>query len=115
MTSILDAIGNTPLVRLATIVPENGAELWVKLEYLNPLGSMKDRIALAMVEGADGTVSLRPATPSSSTRAAAPARRSRSSATRRAAGRSSSWPTASARSASSSFARSAPRWTSSHR
>jgi cysteine synthase A len=53
MTSILDAIGNTPLVRLATIVPENGAELWVKLEYLNPSGSMKDRMALAMVEGAE--------------------------------------------------------------
>jgi cysteine synthase len=38
MTSILDAIGNTPLVQLATVVPENGAELWVKLEYLNPSG-----------------------------------------------------------------------------
>jgi len=38
MTSILDAIGNTPLVQLATVVPENGAELWVKLEYLSPSG-----------------------------------------------------------------------------
>jgi len=41
--SILDAIGNTPLVRLRRCVPANGAELWVKLEYCNPTGSMKDR------------------------------------------------------------------------
>ena len=53
MTSILGAIGNTPLVRLARCAPENGAELWVKLEYLNPTGSMKDRMALAMIEGAE--------------------------------------------------------------
>jgi len=53
MASILDAIGNTPLVRLRRCVPVNGAELWVKLEYLNPTGSMKDRMALAMVEGAE--------------------------------------------------------------
>ena len=53
MTSILDAIGNTPLVKLANVVPENGAELWVKLEHLNPSGSMKDRMALAMIEGAE--------------------------------------------------------------
>jgi cysteine synthase len=53
MSSILDAIGNTPLVRLRRIVPANGAELWVKLEYRNPTGSMKDRMALAMIEGAE--------------------------------------------------------------
>ena len=53
MTSILAAIGNTPLVRLRRCVPGNGAELWVKLEYLNPTGSMKDRMALAMIEGAE--------------------------------------------------------------
>src|SRR3954467_1584084 len=51
--SILDAIGNTPLVRLASCVPSNGAELWIKLEYLNPSGSMKDRMALAMIQGAE--------------------------------------------------------------
>ena len=51
--SILDAIGNTPLVRLERCVPRNGAELWLKLEYLNPTGSMKDRLALAMIEGAE--------------------------------------------------------------
>jgi cysteine synthase A len=51
--SILDAIGGTPLVRLRNCVPQNGAELWLKLEYLNPTGSMKDRMALAMIEGAE--------------------------------------------------------------
>ena len=53
MSSILDAIGNTPLVRLGSCAPANGAELWVKLEYTNPSGSMKDRMALAMIEGAE--------------------------------------------------------------
>ena len=53
MDSILEAIGNTPLVRLRRCAPPNGAELWLKLEYRNPTGSMKDRMALAMVEGAE--------------------------------------------------------------
>src|SRR3954464_4161663 len=53
MESILEAIGNTPLVRLRRCVPAYGAELWIKLEYRNPTGSMKDRMALAMIEGAE--------------------------------------------------------------
>ena len=53
MTSMLDTIGNTPLVRLTRCAPTNGAELWLKLEYLNPTGSLKDRMALAMIEGAE--------------------------------------------------------------
>jgi cysteine synthase len=59
MESILEAIGNTPLVRLRRCAPANGAELWLKLEYRNPTGSMKDRMARAMVEGAerDGFIS----------------------------------------------------------
>jgi cysteine synthase A len=59
MQSILEAIGNTPLVRLHPCAPANGAELWLKLEYRNPTGSMKDRMALAMIEGAerDGLIS----------------------------------------------------------
>jgi cysteine synthase A len=59
MESILEAIGNTPLVRLRRCAPPNGAELWLKLEYYNPSGSMKDRLALAMIEGAerDGLIS----------------------------------------------------------
>jgi cysteine synthase A len=59
MDSILEAIGNTPLIRLRRCAPENGAELWLKLELRNPSGSMKDRMALAMIEGAerDGLIS----------------------------------------------------------
>src|SRR5947209_10158827 len=59
MESILEAIGNTPLVRLRRCAPQNGAELWLKLEYRNPTGSMKDCMALAMIEGAerDGLIS----------------------------------------------------------
>jgi cysteine synthase A len=59
MESILEAIGNTPLVRLSHCAPSNGAELWLKLENRNPTGSMKDRMALAMIEGAerDGLIS----------------------------------------------------------
>src|SRR5438270_4223332 len=53
MDSILEAIGNTPLVRLRRCAPANGAELWLKLEYRNPTGSMKDRMALAMINGAE--------------------------------------------------------------
>ena len=60
MSSILDAIGNTPLVRLTRCAPENGAELWVKLEYRNPSGSMKDRMAVAMIEGAESEGALSP-------------------------------------------------------
>jgi cysteine synthase len=57
--SILDAIGNTPLVRLERCAPRNGAELWLKLENTNPSGSVKDRMALSMIEGAerDGLIS----------------------------------------------------------
>jgi cysteine synthase A len=50
---VLGAIGGTSLVRLRRLAPENGAEVLVKLEYLNPSGSMKDRMALAMIEGAE--------------------------------------------------------------
>ncbi|MDQ5819895.1 MAG: PLP-dependent cysteine synthase family protein [Actinomycetota bacterium] len=59
MDSVLDLIGDTPLVRLRRCVPANGADLWLKLEYRNPTGSMKDRMALAMIEGAerDGLIS----------------------------------------------------------
>jgi cysteine synthase len=53
MESILEAIGNTPVVRLRHCVPANGADVWLKLEYRNPTASMKDRMALAMVEGAE--------------------------------------------------------------
>lgn len=60
VTSVLDAIGRTPLVRLRTLAPERGAEVWVKLEYFNPTGSYKDRMALAMIQGAERRGALRP-------------------------------------------------------
>src|SRR5438045_570470 len=57
---ILDTIGDTPLVRLTRCAPANGAELWLKLEYRNPTGSLKDRMALAMIEGAEREGALAP-------------------------------------------------------
>lgn len=57
---ILNAIGNTPLIRLSRIVPEGAAEVWVKLEYYNPTGSYKDRMALSMIERAEQRGDLKP-------------------------------------------------------
>ena len=51
-TSILQTIGNTPIVKLSNIVPPHCADIYVKLEYFNPTGSYKDRMALAIVEEA---------------------------------------------------------------
>ena len=45
-------IGDTPLIRLERVVPDNGVEIWVKWEGANPTGSMKDRMALSMIQGA---------------------------------------------------------------
>lgn len=56
----LDMIGRTRLVPLRHIVPEGSASILVKLEYENPTGSMKDRMALAMVEAAEADGRLRP-------------------------------------------------------
>lgn len=53
MTGILQTIGRTPAVRLQSLPSENAGAVWVKLEGLNPTGSYKDRVALAMVEGAE--------------------------------------------------------------
>jgi len=53
LNSILDAIGNTPMVRLNRIVPEGSATVYAKLESFNPMSSVKDRIAKAMVETAE--------------------------------------------------------------
>lgn len=49
----LDLIGGTPLVKLNRVVPANGATIWAKIESTNPGGSVKDRIALAMIEDAE--------------------------------------------------------------
>jgi len=60
MLTILDAIGNTPLARLSRIVPEGAADVYVKLEFYNPTGSYKDRMALSMIERAEQRGALRP-------------------------------------------------------
>ena len=51
--TIIDLVGQTPMVRLAALEPEGGAEIWAKLEYLNPGGSVKDRAALGIVLDAE--------------------------------------------------------------
>src|ERR1043165_4306760 len=58
--SILHAIGNTPVVRLRRVVPPHSADVLVKLEFFNPTGSYKDRMALAMIEGAERRGVLKP-------------------------------------------------------
>ena len=56
--NILDTIGNTPLVPINHMSPNPAVEIWAKLEGFNPTGSIKDRIALAMVEQAEADGSL---------------------------------------------------------
>jgi cysteine synthase len=56
----IGAIGNTPVVRLDRLTGDNDAEVWVKLEAANPTGSYKDRMALAMIQGAERDGRLRP-------------------------------------------------------
>jgi cysteine synthase A len=58
--NILDTIGKTPLVRLNRLPGEGSAEVWVKLESSNPMRSVKDRIALAMIEQAERDRRLKP-------------------------------------------------------
>ena len=58
--SVLKAIGRTPVVRLARLAGADSADVFVKLEYFNPTGSYKDRMALAMIEGAEQRGALKP-------------------------------------------------------
>jgi len=58
--SILNLIGNTSLLQLRSIVPSNHARIFIKLESENPTGSMKDRMALAMIEAAEKDGRLKP-------------------------------------------------------
>src|SRR3954451_3434968 len=58
--SVLSAIGRTPVVRLRRVAPAAAADVVVKLESFNPTGSYKDRMALAMIEGAEARGALRP-------------------------------------------------------
>lgn len=58
--SVLQAIGNTPVVKLRKVVEPGMADVIVKLEYYSPTGSYKDRMALAMIEGAEARRELKP-------------------------------------------------------
>ncbi|HAA90335.1 MAG TPA: cysteine synthase A [Peptococcaceae bacterium] len=60
VSSVLELIGKTPVVELRKIVPKGSARVLVKLEYFNPAGSIKDRIALKMVEEAEKNGLLKP-------------------------------------------------------
>src|SRR6266511_3822634 len=58
--TLLELVGNTPLVRLQNVVPDNAATVLGKLEYLNPGGSVKDRIAITLIEAAEREGKLKP-------------------------------------------------------
>ncbi len=58
--SVLQTIGRTPVVRLRRLAGRDVADVYVKLEYFNPTGSYKDRMAAAMIEGAERRGALRP-------------------------------------------------------
>lgn len=58
--SVTELIGHTPIVKLNNLVPEDAADVYVKLEFFNPAGSVKDRIALAMIEDAEKAGKLTP-------------------------------------------------------
>jgi cysteine synthase A len=58
--SVLDGIGNTPLVELRRLAPRGSARLFMKLEWANPTGSMKDRMALAAIGAAEADGRLQP-------------------------------------------------------
>ncbi len=53
MTTLENTIGNTPLIKLQRLAPDNGSEIWLKLEGNNPAGSVKDRAALSMIHQAE--------------------------------------------------------------
>jgi cysteine synthase A len=57
--SVLDGIGSTPLVQLRKVVPPGSADIFMKLEWANPTGSMKDRMAVAAIEGAEASGALK--------------------------------------------------------
>ncbi len=59
-SGILDSIGSTPLIRMRAASEESGCEIWAKAEFLNPGGSIKDRIAKAIIEAAEASGDLVP-------------------------------------------------------
>jgi [CysO sulfur-carrier protein]-thiocarboxylate-dependent cysteine synthase len=58
--SLLDLVGNTPLVELTRLTPKAGVQIYAKLEAQNPTGSIKDRVAKAMIEAAEASGDLQP-------------------------------------------------------
>lgn len=60
VNSVLELVGKTPLIRLNRVIPSGAASVLAKMEELNPAGSVKDRIALAMVEAAEAQGLLKP-------------------------------------------------------
>ena len=58
--SILDLIGNTPVIKLNNFISSDSATIWAKLENLNPAGSIKERICLSMIEAAEKEGSINP-------------------------------------------------------
>jgi cystathionine beta-synthase len=58
--TVLELVGDTPLVKLQRLVPEGGATVVAKLEYMNPGGSVKDRIGITMIEAAEREGKLKP-------------------------------------------------------
>jgi len=60
LTTLEQTIGNTPLVRLQRLGPDNGSEIWLKLEGNNPAGSVKDRAALSMIRQAELRGEIKP-------------------------------------------------------
>jgi cystathionine beta-synthase len=58
--NVIDAIGDTPIIELHSCVPNNGHHFFAKVEYFNPGGSVKDRIALAIIEDAEKRGLLKP-------------------------------------------------------
>lgn len=60
MTTLEQTIGNTPLIKLQRLTPDNGSEIWLKLEGNNPAGSVKDRAALWMIQQAEQRGEIHP-------------------------------------------------------
>ena len=60
LTNILGAIGHTPIVKLHRVAPDVAADIYVKCEYLNPAGSMKDRMVTFMIDQAEKRGELKP-------------------------------------------------------
>ena len=70
--NLIEAVGNTPLVELPRLSPKPGVHIFAKLEGRNPTGSVKDRVAKAMIEAAEAEGAIRPGRRSSSQPRATP-------------------------------------------